>query len=225
MATKNPENDDQYINNTGTNLEILQRMEKAFRRNNPEEKRRNTAQSMKWFSRYVPRSMNNARTSQLMRDRKLWKNKITPGKLTFFEYDPIHKDKLPVYDRFPMVFCWDMWRGNNGHNYFICLNLHYLPPKLRYVVMKQLLSFRQETKYRKSTKLSQRKNDKDAPKFAWATLKSMSNSKYFENCVHMYRADHVKSAFIEVPAQSWELALWLPVQRFEKGGKSVAWDI
>ena len=32
------------------------------------------------------------------------RDNIAIGKMYFFFYDPKHKDKLPVYDRFPMVF-------------------------------------------------------------------------------------------------------------------------
>lgn len=216
--------DEERKDGTGADLEVLRNLEKAFYRNNPNAQKRRTEKSLKWFSRYIPKSMNNARTSQLMRDRSMWKKSITPGRMTFFQYDPIHKATLPVYDRFPLVFAWDVWKGGNGKfgyagkTYFIGINLHYLPPKLRFVVMKALLTLRTNKKssYRKNSTLG---------RLSWAALQRMSESKYFEHSVKIYRMDHVKTTFIEIPSQSWEIAAFLPVARFEKGGKSEAWKI
>lgn len=210
-------------NDTGTDLEILQNLEKAFFRENPNAQKRRTERSLKWYSKFIPKNYGGVRTARLMRDRSLWKKGITPGKMTFFEYDPIHKATLPVYDRYPLVFAWDVWKGGEGKfgfpgkTYFIGINIHYLPPALRFTVMKALLKIRANKKssYRKSTRLA----------MSWKILKGMSESKYFEHSVKIYRMDHVKTSFIEIPSQSWEIAAFLPVARFQKGGKAEAWNI
>jgi hypothetical protein len=37
--------------------------------------------------------------------------------------------------------------------------------------------------------------------------------------------DQVRSKFVEIPAQSYELALFLPLARWQKGSKSEAWKM
>jgi len=209
------EDQNERKNTTGTELQVLQNIEKAYFDQNPNARKRNTSKSLDWFRKYVPRTFNKVRTARMFRDRDLWESHIKPGNLYFFEYDAIHKDTLPVWDQYPLIFPWDSWRGKNGKLYFIAINLHYLSPKHRYIAMKALLKLRNEKRYRKSTRL----------KISWQVLKGLSQSKMFENCVKMYRVDHVKSVFVKVPPSSWELAIFLPTARWHNGGKSVAWSL
>lgn len=213
MATKKVDETGKVDNSTDTELQILKNIEAAFYRNNPSSQRRNTEKSLKWFSQYVPRSFNAARTSQIMRDSSLYADKISPGDMYFFVYDALHKDTLPVWDRFPLIFPWDSW-SKDGVQYFIGINLHYLPPKLRFAAMKSLLTLRNQKRYRPNTKL----------KISWQILKSLSTSKLFSHAVKMYRMDQVRSRFIKIPAVSWELAVFLPLARWE-GDKAKAWSV
>ena len=156
--------------------------------------------------------------AQLMRDRDMWADTIRPGTMMLFNYDAKHKATLPVWDRFPLVFAWDIWKGGDGQygesgaTYFIGINLHYLPPALRFAAMKMLLSKRNEKRYKETTRL----------KISWSILKGLANSKLFEHSVKIYRMDHVRSKFIIIPAQSWEMVTFLPLARFE-GKKADAW--
>lgn len=142
-----------------------------------------------------------------MRDQSLFVNTPTEGGMYFAYYDPIHKDSLPYYDEFPILLPWDFWK-KDGHIYMISINLHFLPPSLRYQAMKHILTLRTEKRYRKNTKL----------KMEWSLLKAMSNSKIFEHSVRIYRMDRFRSKFIKIPPQSWELAIYLPLGRISKGG-------
>lgn len=195
---------DDYTNKTGTDLEILQRIEKAWVRNNPSAAKRNTASSLDWFRNYVGRSFNRIGTGSMFRDRTLWKTKFSFGKLYFFEYDAKHKDTLPVWDRYPIVFPFSAYKAKDGTPIVIGLNMHYLPPALRMIAFKALLKFRTEKRYRKNTKLD----------FEWAAIASMAESKYFKHAVHSYRMDHLRSTLVEIPSQSWEMALFLPTARW-----------
>lgn len=221
MTNKKVDEEGNVQNNTGTELQILQNIEKAYYKNNPSAQRRNTQRSLKWFSKYIPGSVKRARIPRMMRDRSMWANSIRPGTMMFFEYDAIHKDTLPVWDRYPLVFAWDVWRGGQGKfgeagkTYFIAINLHYLPPRLRFLAMKALLTKRNEKRYKDSTRL----------RISWSILQGLSNSKFFEHSVKIYRMDAVKSKFIIIPAQSWEMVTFLPLARFQKGSKSQAWKM
>lgn len=193
-------------NNTGTELEILQRIESAWRRNNPSAQKRNTADSYKWFSSYVGRSFNRVGTAAMFRDRKLWKNgaSLKMGKMYFYEYDALHKDTLPLWDRYPLVIFFDMYKSKAGANIILGLNFHYLPPALRMVAFRALLKFKTENRFRSNTRLD----------FSWTVIKTLAQSKYFAQAIHAYRMDHFKSVLVEIPAQSWELALFLPTARW-----------
>lgn len=204
-----------YTNTTGTDLEILQKIERAWKDNNPASMKRNTSKSLDWFRKYVGRAHNKIGTGVAFRDRNLWKPKITPGRMYFFEYDAKHKDTLPVWDRYPLIFPFSEYKAKDGMTIVLGLNMHYLPPALRMVAFKALLKFKSEPRYRKHTKLA----------LEWGALTALAESKYFKHAVHAYRMDHMKSVFVEIPSQSWELMLFLPLARFQKGGKSLAWDI
>lgn len=202
-------------NHTGTELDILKDLEKSYYDHNPRSRMRHTQRSMKWFSQYVPRAYNRTRTARMYRDRSLWKQKITVGKMYFFQYDAKHKDILPVWDMYPMVFFFDTFRSKEGKEILQGINLHYLPPALRFAAMVALLKTRNEKRYRESTRL----------RISWEILKGLANSEYFKHAVKNYRVDHIRSTFVEIPAQSWELAVFLPLARWQKGTAQTAYNI
>lgn len=202
-------------NTTGTDLELLQNIEKSFRRATPDNTRRMTAKSLDWFRNYIPKAYNKVRMPQMLRDRKMWKQKMTIGKMYLFEYDAKHKDTLPLWDRMPLVFPFSSYKAKDGATIIVGLNMHYLSPKMRMMAFSALLKLRTEQRYRKSTKLE----------MEWSMLRGMGQSKLFEHAVHAYRIDHVKSVFVEVPAQSWEMVLFLPLARWVGGSNKQAWTL
>lgn len=201
------------VNTTGTELDILKNIEKSFFDKNPSVRKRNTLKSLKWFQKYIPQNYNRARTARMFRDKDLWRKQIKVGQMHFFQYDALHKDTLPVWDQYPLVFFFDSYRSKEGKEILLGINLHYLPPALRYVAMTSLLKHRNEKRYRKNTRLQ----------ISWEVLSSMANSHLFEHAVKAYRADHVRSTFVEIPASSWEMVTFLPLARFKKGSNQEAW--
>ena len=199
-------------NKTGTELTVLKNIEKQFNKITEGKIKRYSEEAMKWFSRYIPRSYNNVKTSTMFRDRKLWTNKIKIGKMYFFEYDALHKDTLPLWDRYPICIPFNSYK-KNGVSYMTAINLHYLPPAIRLKVMIELLKLRNEKRYRESTRLQ----------LTWKVLERLAGGVLGEQCVHSYRYDQMVSTFIEIPSQSWSIAVFLPLQRWvinkKKGGK------
>ena len=219
MTQKLTDNQGNIENNTGSELEILQNLEKSFYRANETAKKRNTAKSLAWFRQFVPKNFSRVRTARMFRDRDMWADRIIPGNMYFFNYDAKTKEQLPVWDRYPLIFPWDVWTGGDGKfgepgkQYMIAINCHYLPPRLRFEAMKALLKLRNEKRYRKSTKL----------KISWDVLQGLSQSNLFEHSVKIYRMDHVKSKFVKIPPRSWEMVVFLPLARWAKGSKREAW--
>ena len=132
--------EEEIKNTTGTELKILKNIEKAYFTNNKTAIRRNTDKSLSWFRQYVPRAYNTARVPLLLKDSSMYESSISAGNMYLFNYDAKHKDILPVWDAYPIIFPWESWTAKNGAKLFIGINMHYLAPKLRYEAFKLLLT-------------------------------------------------------------------------------------
>jgi hypothetical protein len=123
------------------------------------------------------------------------------GKMYFFVYDPKHKDTLPMYDRFPLVFPIEPY--GNG---FLGLNLHYLSPSERAWLLSKLKEFRTSTKLTPNTRL----------RLSYDLLSSTKKlASTARPCIKRYLFSHVRSKFIEMTAEEWDNAINLPVAQFE----------
>lgn len=131
-------------------------------------------------------------------------NRISPGNMYLFGYDPKTKDELPYYDRFPLVFPFR--KVQNG---FYGINLHYLPPLLRAKLMDGLYDTVNNDKMDETTKL----------RINYRILQSASKFRYFEPCVKHYLNNHVKTRFLQIEPMQWDVALFLPLERFAKASK------
>jgi hypothetical protein len=130
------------------------------------------------------------------------------GKMYMFVYDPKHKDTLPYYDTFPLIFPIEFYGDS-----FLGINLHYLPPMLRAKLMDALYATINNKKYNKTTQLI----------ISYQILKSASRFKHFEPCIKKYLMSHVGSAFIYISPDEWDFALMLPTERFNKASKQQVW--
>lgn len=135
--------------------------------------------------------------------------RIRVGNMYMFYYDPKHKDTLPYYDRFPLIFPYKKVKGG-----FMGLNLHYLPLDLRAKLMDALYEVTSNKRYNENTKL----------KINYSILESSSKFRFFKPCVKHYLSDHVRSKFLHVNASEWDIALFLPTQRFVGATKTEVWE-
>ena len=135
-------------------------------------------------------------------------SKSVLGKMYFYSYNPKWKDELPWYDTFPLVF--PIERYPDG---FLGLNFHYLAPKHRAILMDQLKMFANNKKYDETTKL----------RLSYNMLKGFTKYKRARPTVHRYLNSKVNSKFVLVNADEWEVALFLPVERFKKAHKKQVW--
>lgn len=169
-------------------------------------------EAIKWFRRkaddvkkiHVQRFFN-ARDKNQMTISDLTKDYL--GKMALFFYDPKHKETLPYYDTFPLIFPIEFYE--NG---FLGINLHYLPNFARAKLMDALYTIA--------------KTEKDGQKrleISYKLLKGAARFKYFEPCIKRYLYGHVRSKFIIVPHEEWDLLLMLPLARFKKQPQSKVW--
>ncbi len=137
-------------------------------------------------------------------DRERLTSRVMIGRMYHFFYDPKHKKTLPYYDRFPLIFPFKRVRGG-----FLGINLHYLPLRLRAKLMDELYGLTRDNRYDEDTRL----------KISYNVLNGAAKYKYFKPCVKHYLTPHVKSRFLEVYAAEWDIALFLPTERFVGAGK------
>jgi hypothetical protein len=135
----------------------------------------------------------------IMADRIRLKDRSIIGRMYFFYYDPKTKDTLPYYDRFPLVL--PIERYPDG---ILGLNLHYIHPKQRIILLDKLSEFANNDKYDKTTKL----------RLSYDLLKSASRIFEATPCIKRYLFGHVESRFLEIDASEWDIAALLPVESF-----------
>jgi hypothetical protein len=125
-----------------------------------------------------------------------------------FYYDAKHKETLPYFDRFPMIFPYKKVKGG-----FMGINMHYLPHVLRAKLMDSLYDIASNDKYDETTKL----------RISYNVLNSAAKYKWFKPCIKHYLTSQVRSRFIYVYPAEWDIALFLPLERFDGATKSQVW--
>lgn len=135
----------------------------------------------------------------LMRDRDRLRGRSMIGKMYFYFYDPKTKDTMPYYDRFPLVI--PIERYNDG---FLGLNLHYIHPKQRMILLDKLSDTMSNDTYDENTKL----------RISYRYLAAASKIFEANACIKRYLFSHVDSRFLEITADEWDIAATLPVETF-----------
>jgi len=135
----------------------------------------------------------------LMTDRQRLKNKSMIGRMYFYFYDPKTKDSMPYYDRFPLVI--PIERYNDG---FLGLNLHYIHPKNRMILLDKLSDTTSNDTYDENTKL----------KINYRYLAAASRVFEATPCIKRYLFTQIESRFLEITADEWDIAALLPVESF-----------
>lgn len=167
-----------------------------------------TQDARDWF-RETAQKISRINERELMRgDASRLTSKTIIGSMYMYYYDPKYKEELPYYDRFPLVFPFRRVPGG-----FYGLNLHYLPLPLRARLMDGLYDYANNTRYDESTKV----------KMNFSLLQSVSKLKFFAPCVKHYLDEHVRSRFMYVYPSEWDVALFLPTERFAKKTKTQVW--
>lgn len=126
-------------------------------------------------------------------------NQFRIGNMYLFAYDPKHKDTLPYYDRFPLIFPINKAKGG-----FLGINMHYLPPILRAKLMDQLYTILNNKNFDETTKL----------RASYKILAGASKFKEFKPTIKHYLNQHVRTKPAYINPAEWDIALFLPTQKF-----------
>jgi len=172
--------------------------------------RSDVEEAREWF-RQAALDVRTVNRRRMMNDKQNIKTVLDQksiGKMYTFFYDPKHKQTLPYYDLFPLIFLVDF--KDNG---FLGINLHYLPPVLRAKLMDALYQIVNNTKHNDTTKL----------KISYQILASASKYRWFKPCLKHYLWDHVASNYLNIEPTNWDSALMLPTEQFRKATKDKIW--
>lgn len=137
------------------------------------------------------------------------RNRIIPGELYIFAYIAKHRETLPYWDMYPLVFPFR--RMKNG---FLGLNMHYLPYHYRIRLFDQLMEFRSNKLMNENTKL----------RFSWQMIEGASKFKGVDACVKHYLAPQIMSPLKKIDANDWSTAMLLPVEKFVGASKRKVWS-
>lgn len=156
--------------------------------------------SLNWFRKHVQENVTRIQPFRSL-DPKNVKTMIEIGSMYYFKYDPKHKLTLKYYDSIPLVFVISEYPDG-----FLGINLHYLPPKLRMLLMDRLYDIATNTNINKRTRL----------RISYSVLNSAVKFRLFQPCVKRYLSAHVKSSFIKVEPTHWPSAIFLPIAKWNK---------
>ena len=188
-----------------TNEGLLDKLKSAIKTSNVKAKARAAGD---WFKEKAKQASASARMRSVTPNQLIKRqpeDNIMMGKMFFYKYDPKWAKKLPHWDMYPLVFPFERAPGG-----FYGINLHYIRPRERAVLMDQLNDYASNKRYDKSTRLN----------LTYDLLKGFGRAV---PCVKRYLGDHVVSNTVRIDADEWEVAIFLPVERFQKESKSVVW--
>ena len=148
-----------------------------------------------------------ANRAALMQDGNL-KDKSMIGRMYFYFYDPKTKDMLPYYDRFPLVIPIEQYSDG-----FLGLNLHYISPRRRFLLLDNLSVFLSNHKYDETTRFT----------MSYDTLKNAANAFEGIPCIKRYLYKNIRSRFLEISADEWDIAALIPYEYFNGATKNRVW--
>ena len=139
----------------------------------------------------------NPSPAALIIDRQRLRDKTFIGKMYFYYYDPKTKDSMPYYDRFPLVIPIEQYSDG-----FLGLNLHYIHPRQRIILLDKL----------SKTATNKNFDDKTKLRISYEYLKSASSAFEAMPCIKRYLFSQINSRFIEITADEWDIAALLPTE-------------
>ena len=170
------------------------------------------AKSQAWFNQQLftlNQTKVNANTIMRQSNTELSRvNKLVPGSMYLYEYSALNAATLPYWDKYPLVIPFRQVSGG-----FYGLNLHYLTPQLRVILLDKLMTFATNKTLDKTTIL----------KFTWQTAAAAAQNKHISACVKMYLSTQVRSVFMYIKPIDWVGAMMLPVESFQGASKSQVW--
>jgi hypothetical protein len=168
-----------------------------------------TQEAREWY-RNTAKTYNNVTENQFIKGAEATRFSNSPmvGQMYMFRYDAKWKEELPYWDKFPLVFPFKKIKGG-----FLGLNMHYLPLTYRAQLMDALYTVTNNQLYNETTKL----------KLTYDVLNGVSKFRFFKPTIKHYLTDHMTSRFLYIYPAEWDMALFLPLEKFQKANKQEVW--
>lgn len=122
------------------------------------------------------------------------------GMMCFYEYEPKLKEKLPMWDKFPLVVVLEHY--DDG---FLGLNLHYASEDEKTALLMSLL---------KTGIYSPELNSVKARVDYDLLVRNTKKFPGFQKCIKRYLTQHIKGRVLEIRPHEWGLAAFLPSAEF-----------
>lgn len=122
------------------------------------------------------------------------------GRMFFYTYDAKTKDKLQIWDKFPLTILIE----KDSHS-FLGLNLHYLDSNIRLKFLSNLMAG--SAYYSKGTNTI-------TLGITYQTLKKTVQYNPYKSCIKRYLISNVMSRILPIEAHEWVYAASLPVANF-----------
>jgi len=151
----------------------------------------------------------NVTSSTLIKDKQRLRDQSFIGKMYFYYYDPKTKDRMDYYDRFPLVIPIEPYKDG-----FLGLNLHYIHPRQRIILLDKLSSTATDNKFDENTRL----------KLSYSFLSRASKVFEATPCIKRYLFSHIQSRFLEITADEWDIAALIPGSNFVGATNSKVWS-
>lgn len=160
-----------------------------------------TQAAREWY-RDLGREQKHVNEDKLMKsDKDRLTNSPKVGQMYLFRYEAKHADKLPYWDKMPLIFPFAKVKGG-----FYGLNLHYISPRERAKFMDALYETRNNNRFDESTKLQ----------ISYEILKSVSKLKPYKACLKRYLHNQKRSQFFHIHPTEWDMAIMLPLANWQK---------
>lgn len=174
------------------------------------DKKGEIKKSWAWYQENVRTAADNMSRQKFLGDNITYQKKnVQIGSMVFFFYSAKHKDTLPYWDTSPLSIIF-----GEDSDYFYGLNLHYISPLMRAVILEKLLQYADNDKLTARTKF----------KMTWETLKSFSELPIIKPCVKKYLKKQVKSNFLVIPLYDAKYIVWLPLENFRNASNQQVWE-
>jgi len=161
--------------------------------------------SLDWFLKQIGgMEKDGSKVLRSYRDEVITKIKL--GDMYLYRYLPKHRKTLPYYDLYPMIIALDYKKGG-----FLGMNLHYIPPKYRVVLLNNLDSTVKTVAGR------------DIFKIKYPLIAAAKKYAYAMPCLKHYKYSQLKSMVRRIPPEEWSLASLLPIEKFVKESKQTVW--
>ena len=170
-----------------------------------------TAEAREWYRNQAQQvNRSSVRGEKLIREMGTdrYESRFRLGHMYMFAYDPKHKDTLPYYDKFPLIFPINKAKGG-----FLGINMHYLPPQLRAQLMDSLYTVASNKRYDETTKL----------RLSYDVLNGASKFRLFKPTVKHYLTRQVRTRLVYINPTEWDVALFLPTQKFVGARQTKVW--